>query len=262
MQRTLRKLILQKPMRPTHELRGIRIEMCRAPLRTGIFVTQLPTLAIVIPVGPGDHAWRELLPELQDIQAEQIVLAFAQGDASNQQYPVHGATVIVAPVGRAQQLNAGAAATHASWIWFVHADSRMTPNTLSRLRQFTARTQTAIGYFDLRFHDDGPRLVHLNEWGAWLRSRVLGLPFGDQGLLMPRSVFDALGGFDRLLDGGEDHALVWKARRAGIPLRAIGAPLLTSARKYARQGWLRTTARHLTLTWRQARVFSKQDCTQ
>lgn len=221
-------------------------------------MTNESTLAIVIPVGPGDVAWRDLLPELLPANAQQIVLSFAQHDASNQASSTSGATVIAVPAGRARQLNAGAAATHASWIWFLHADSRLALDTLPRLREFIDRNQTAIGYFDLRFRNDGPCLVYLNGMGARLRSRWLQLPFGDQGLLMPRSTFDALAGFDPTVDGGEDHALVWKARHAGIPLRAVGASLLTSARKYARDGWWRTTTRHLFLTWRQARTFSKQ----
>jgi len=50
---------------------------------------------------------------------------------------------------------------------------------------------------------------------------------------------------------------VWRARRAGLPLRAIDAALVTSARKYAERGWLRTTLRHWRLTadqaWREMR---------
>ncbi len=46
--------------------------------------------------------------------------------------------------------------------------------------------------------------------------------------------------------------MAWAARRAGIPLRRIGARLFTSARKYERGGWAATTARHLWLTAAQA----------
>lgn len=221
-----------------------------------------PTLAIVIPVGPGDLAWRDLLPQLVAPQAREIALVFAQDDAGSRELSLDGVTAIIAPRGRAQQMNAGAAATESAWIWFLHADSRMAQTTLPRLLEFIGRKQPVLGYFDLRFRDDGPWQMRLNAVGVWLRSRVLGLPFGDQGLLMPRSVFDALGGFDPALHSGEDHALVWEARRAGVALRAVGAPLLTSARKYARDGWWRTTTHHLRLTWRQARLFSQSERAQ
>ena len=119
------------------------------------------------------------------------------------------------------------------------------------------RAPAGLGYFDLRFAADGPVAVHLNALGVRLRSRVLGLPFGDQGFFLPAATFARLGGFDPSLPHGEDHALVWAARRAGVPLVAAGAPLYTSARKYAEHGWLRTTVRHVRLTavqaWHEAR---------
>jgi len=83
------------------------------------------------------------------------------------------------------------------------------------------------------------------------------LPFGDQGLLMPRRVFEALGGFDETQPGGEDHALVWAARHAGVPLVALRAPMFTSARKYAQAGWWATTRLHLRLTCTQAWRFAR-----
>jgi hypothetical protein len=61
-----------------------------------------------------------------------------------------------------------------------------------------------------------------------------------------------LGAFDETRSVGEDHALVWQARRTGLPVQRIPAPLTTSARKYRQQGWLATTLRHQRQTWTQA----------
>ena len=215
-------------------------------------------LSIVIPVGPDDTAWQGLLPELARVDAADIALVFSS-DSSRDPVPLTDKRLLlaIAPTGRARQQNAGAAATTAPWLWFLHADSRFAPETLLRLREFVARNESLLGYFDLRFADDGPRWTQLNALGARLRSRWLGLPFGDQGLLIPRRVFEALGGFDESVTSGEDHALVWRAKRSGIPLRPVGAPLLTSARKYAQQGWWRTTSHHLRLTCQQAWNFSR-----
>ena len=220
------------------------------------------TLSIVIPVGPGDSAWQRLLPDLAPVRAAEIALVLPS-DSPSDPAPFRNDRVlrVVAPAGRARQQNAGAAATSAAWLWFLHADSRLASTTLPRLYEFIARNEQVLGYFDLRFQDDGPNWTRLNALGARLRSRWLGLPFGDQGLLLPRRVFEALGGFDESLSSGEDHALVWRAKRAGIPVRSVGAPLLTSARNYAQQGWWRTTARHLRLTCQQAWTFSRQERT-
>lgn len=215
-----------------------------------------PDLAIVVPAGPGDQAWRGLLPQLGAAGAREIALVLTGADAEALQAPP-GATLVRAPRGRARQLNAGAGATRAAWLWFLHADSRLDAGTLAAMRRFVRADPGALGYFDLRFLDDGPRLMCLNALGARLRSRCLGLPFGDQGFLMPRRVFAALGGFDEAIERGEDHALVWKARSLGIPLRPVGAALWTSARRYARRGWWATTGEHLRLTLAQVRRFSR-----
>ena len=156
------------------------------------------------------------------------------------------------PPGRARQLNAGAHGALGRWLWFLHADTLLPPDALPTLRERLASGAPALWYFDLRFRDDGPVLMRLTAAGTLLRSRLLGLPFGDQGLALARDAFDALGGFPESAAYGEDHLLVWAARRGGLPVRSVGRPIYTSARKYRRGGWLRTTATHLWLTARQA----------
>lgn len=218
-----------------------------------------PSLAIVIPVGPGDNAWHGLLPQLGALHAQEIALVLPISEPETSVALPGNVTVVISAVGRARQLNAGAAATSADWLWFVHADSRVMVATVHALHRFVATDPTAIGYFDLRFLDDGPRLTIMNTIGAQLRSRWLGLPFGDQGLLMPRRVWEAIGGFDVRQRGGEDHALIWTARKRGVPLQALRAPIYTSARKYAQRGWWATTAEHLRLTCAQAWRFSRTE---
>ncbi|MEP6938153.1 MAG: glycosyl transferase family 2, partial [Rudaea sp.] len=84
------------------------------------------------------------------------------------------------------------------------------------------------------------------------RSRWFGLPFGDQGFVVPARSFAQLGGYDETVRYGEDHLFVWAARAGGLAVLPIGATVFTSARKYAAGGWLRTTLRHWQLTLRQA----------
>ncbi|WP_368563489.1 glycosyltransferase [Pseudoxanthomonas sp. UTMC 1351] len=217
-----------------------------------------PSFAIVIPAGPGDRAWEALLPQLADVRVREVVLVLAQFEDDAVDQPPANVTVVRSIAGRARQLNAGASRTDADWLWFLHADSRIVASTLDALHRFVEADATAIGYFDLRFLHDGPRLMFLNTLGAHVRSRLLGLPFGDQGLLMPRRVYDAIGGFDENLGAGEDHAAIWAARALDIPLRALRAPVYTSARKYAQRGWWATTCEHVRATAEQARRFSRQ----
>jgi hypothetical protein len=226
----------------------------------------LESLAVIVPVGPGDGAWRGLLPQLTWLPASaQLRLVCCREDdrawAELERAPglPEDRGWLLAPRGRACQLNAGAAATQARFLWFVHADSRFLQprSAAAALQRALAAYPDALGYFDLRFLGDGPAATTVNTLGAWIRSHWLRLPFGDQGLFLSRENFARLGGFDESLAVAEDHALVWAARRAGIRVRAAGASIHTSARRYAEHGWLRTTASHLRLTWRQARTFSR-----
>ncbi len=77
--------------------------------------------------------------------------------------------------------------------------------------------------------------------GALFRSRALGVPFGDQGFCIKKTIFNKLGGFPEGLPYGEDHVFVWRARQQGIDLQPLGVKLYTSARKYKKHGWLKTT---------------------
>lgn len=218
-------------------------------------------LSIVLPIGPGDRAWPPLYAALREhANAAEVRLVFAEGDTQAVANEAPSA-VLYAPAGRASQQNAGAAASMRPWLWFLHADSRPDAAAFAALRAFIARDEHALGWFRLRFDsEETPALrgrMRVNTAGANWRSRRFKLPFGDQGLLMPKAIFDELGGFDPTLSCGEDLALVWRAQRADIPLRELPAALTTSARKYAERGWLRTTLRHLRLTaamvWREMR---------
>lgn len=217
-------------------------------------------LSVIIPVGPGDRAWRDLLGDLRMLRDDaEIILVATPGaiprDFRMQDYDLEVPTSwLAAPTGRARQQNAGAAAAGGEVLWFLHADSRVPADSLAAARGF--ERSAALGYFDLAFRDDGPRLVRLNALGARIRSHWLRLPFGDQGFILARRLFESLGGFDESLPAGEDHALVWQVRRAGVELLPLHAPLLTSARRFAERGWLRTTLRHAFLTVSQARRFA------
>ncbi len=206
-----------------------------------------PSLAIVVPAGPGDSAWHGLLPQLGAVRAQEIALVLA---VSAPQVPAalpDNVTVVFSAVGRARQLNAGAAATIADWLWFVRADSRMTQATIDALHRLIVADASSIRYFDLRFLADGPRLVVLNTIGAQLRLRFLGLPFGDRGLLMPRRVFEQIGGFDERQRGGEDHAPAWSARKSGA--RRAESPAERGPAELARPEAANPLTRRESLRW-------------
>ncbi len=233
----------------------------------------LAGLTVVVPVGPGDRLSPRLRGQLAALpNAAQVVVAGCEADARadtpgyvpGDVAPGAGGpgprwTRLHAPAGRSLQQNAGAAQADGTWLWFLHADAALAPQTLPALARFIDAGVPALGYFDLRFLEDGPALMAFNAAGVWLRSRCLRLPFGDQGFVLPRALFDAVGGFDPGTERGEDHQLVWRVRRAGFPVRPARAPLYTSARRYAARGWGATTRAHVGETLRQAWRFSRPE---
>jgi rSAM/selenodomain-associated transferase 2 len=154
-----------------------------------------------------------------------------------------GAPIIVAPRGRGSQLAAGAAAASGEWLLFLHADCHLEAGWESAVNAFVAPPEAArrAGYFDFVLDDDAPAARLLEHIVAW-RCRVLALPYGDQGLLIARSLYEAVGGFAPLpLMEDVDFA-----RRLGRPrLARIGAHCIASARRYRRDGYLRRPLRNL-----------------
>jgi rSAM/selenodomain-associated transferase 2 len=155
-----------------------------------------------------------------------------------------GARVIAAPPGRGAQLAAGAESAAGDWLLFLHADTVLSPGWPAAVAAFLAApgSAAAAGYFALRL-DDAGRAPRLLERGVALRSRWLGLPYGDQGLLLAAGFYRALGGF-RPLPLMEDVDL---ARRIGRRrLRALAAAATTSAARYRRRGYGARVVRNLT----------------
>lgn len=220
-------------------------------------------LCVVVPIGPGDTSWRALLTDLSALIASaEIILSAVEPEPSD--FAALQASCkaqlrwVLGTKGRADQQNRAAALTQQTWLWFLHADSRLSPAVFAGLEQAHA---DALNYFKLRFYD-GPIWMRITEFGVALRCWLFKLPFGDQGFLLERACFERLGGFAehpiRGGGGGEDALLVQTARRMQLSLSALPAAIRTSARKYQQQGWLRTTLRHLRITWLQSRTSVMQ----
>jgi rSAM/selenodomain-associated transferase 2 len=154
-----------------------------------------------------------------------------------------GAAVITAPRGRGSQLAAGAAAARGPWVLFLHADCQLQPGWTDAIVAFVSRPYATsyAGYFALRFDDEAWAARCLERVVTW-RSRLLGLPYGDQGLLIARTLYEAVGGFAPV-PLMEDVDL---ARRLGRRrLRPLDGAVTASARRYRRDGYLRRPLRNL-----------------
>jgi hypothetical protein len=221
----------------------------------------LANISIIIPFAPEDMAWQALLSDLTGLpDSTEIILIAASEEARKQAMHVTDQRKIQVAnslLGRGLQMNTGAKLAKNACLWFLHADSRVDTTCLKEIDAFNFEKRQ-LGYFGLRFSNDGPSRMNINRFGVWFRSRFLKIPFGDQGFVIAKQHFEMLGTYREDLNAGEDHAFIWCARKNGVKLKAFNASILTSARKYSRLGWGKTTRQHLRDTWRQARQFSKQ----
>jgi rSAM/selenodomain-associated transferase 2 len=157
-----------------------------------------------------------------------------------------GATVVSARRGRGTQLAAGAEAALAQgamWLLFVHADTRLEDGWTRAARDFVEATSAHghAAYFRLAFDDPDRRARRVARLANW-RARHLGLPYGDQGLLVPAALYRAAGGF-RPIPLMEDVDLVRQIGHARLV--EMDAVATTSAERYRRDGWWLRPARNL-----------------
>jgi len=152
-----------------------------------------------------------------------------------------GVRVIVASRGRGLQLAAGVLEARGDWLLLLHADTGLASGWRATLTAFMAQGPGQAGYFRFKLDSPDPRARRLERLVAW-RCRVLGLPYGDQGLLIARTLLDSVGGV-RPLPLMEDVDLVRRIGRAR--LRPLGSDAVTSAARWERDGWRRRSARNL-----------------
>ena len=152
------------------------------------------------------------------------------------------ARVLTAPRGRARQMNAGAAAASGGVLLFLHADTRLPPGALDAVRQALRDGAVAGGCFRTTFDADGfwMRVWSLRLWMRWHR-----LAFGDRAPFARRAAFEAVGGFPEQ-PIFEDLELVRRLRRQGR-FAFLDAAVVTSARRFHRNGPLRQQLRNLAL---------------
>jgi rSAM/selenodomain-associated transferase 2 len=202
-------------------------------------------LSVIIPVYRDADSLARTLAGTDFDGAELIVSSVSGDDALAPVRLAHpGVRWIDAPRGRAAQMNAGAAVARGGWLVFLHADTRL-PHGWTRAIDLASRDpRVNAGCFRFALDSRSPK-ARIIEVGVRVRVALFGLPYGDQALFVRRDAFEALQGYADL-PIMEDVDLVRRLRRKG---RLHRSPLAatTSARRWERDGWVRRTARHLTL---------------
>jgi len=174
--------------------------------------------------------------------AEVVIADGGSTDAIAEIAEAVGARLIEAPRGRGPQLATGAAAARAPWLLFLHADTVLPPGWPAAMRAHIETAPDRAGWCRLAF-DSEAGMARLTAAWANLRARRLALPYGDQGLLISRAVYEAAGGYPPV-PLMEDVALVRRLGRRR--LAPLGITATTSAARYRADGWLRRGALNLS----------------
>ncbi|MCK6446376.1 MAG: TIGR04283 family arsenosugar biosynthesis glycosyltransferase [Planctomycetes bacterium] len=211
---------------------------------------QQPSLGVAICALDEERALPRLLERLSsgaaDDRADDVVVADGRSrDRTVDVARALGARVIVAPRGRGAQLGAAARELSTDVLVFLHADCVPSPGTLRTLRAAFVEARLEAAAFRQRVDARGV-FYRAVERAADARVRALGLVYGDSGLAVRRSLYERVGGF-RDLPLFEDVELSRRLRSATRVRLVPGTELVISARRWQREGALRTTLRNWML---------------
>jgi rSAM/selenodomain-associated transferase 2 len=147
-----------------------------------------------------------------------------------------------APRGRGKQMNAGAAVAKGEILIFLHADTRLPDNALEKISQVLRDERYVGGAFDLKIDSDRLFLKYISA-RASLRSRLNRIPYGDQAIFIRKDYFDQIGRF-RDIPLMEDVDLMRRIKKDRKKIYILSDKVLTSARRWERDGALYTTLRN------------------
>jgi rSAM/selenodomain-associated transferase 2 len=197
-------------------------------------------LAIVIPALNEAENLARLLPDLLSgcPGAEVVVVdGGSRDDSAAVVARGPGPRLLASARGRALQMNQGARATAGDTILFLHADTRLPDGATGAIEEALAEPGVVGGRFDVRFDNERP-IFRMIAWFMNARSRASGICTGDQAIFVRRADFEAVGGYPEI-PLMEDIELSRRLKRRGR-LRALRLRVTTSARKWEREGPLRT----------------------
>jgi rSAM/selenodomain-associated transferase 2 len=148
--------------------------------------------------------------------------------------------------GRAVQMNAGAKAARGKVLLFLHADTRLPQNALTKIENILKSEKYVAGAFDLKIDSDKLLLKYIAA-KASIRSRINRIPYGDQATFIRKSYFEKIGGFAEI-PLMEDIDLMRRIKKRGDKIHIFRDHVVTSSRRWKKEGVFYTTLRNRVLT--------------
>ncbi len=205
------------------------------------------TVSVIIPtLNEADNLDR-LIGKLARESCEIVIVDGGSKDDTVPVAEARGVHCIMSPPGRGLQLHAGAAVAAGDALLFLHADCRFPKGGIRRIASILETRPEAVGGNHRLIFDGADKFSRwLNGFYAWIRSH--GVYYGDSGIFVRRSAFDAIGGI-RPIALMEDFDLVRRMESFGETVCLGEPPLMTSSRRFAGRhpvaivyGWLKIHA--------------------
>jgi len=203
-------------------------------------------LSIVIPTLNETARIEQTIRKSSALQPHEVIVADGQSqDGTGELAQSAGATVVTSEPGRGRQLNAGARAASGDVLLFLHADCWLEPPAAEQI-ETALQNETVVGGAFRQRIDHDRRVFRWLERGNTARARWRRMPYGDQGIFVRRSAFEAVGGFAevRLM---EDVLLMREFRRRRWRMELLPGPIHVDPRRWLKHGVFRQTIRNWTL---------------
>jgi glycosyltransferase involved in cell wall biosynthesis len=203
-----------------------------------------------------------LLPGMIDGVVREVILV--DGGSTDRTVAVAdaaGVDVIHSESGRGRQLIAGAEQARHNWMLFLHSDTVLADGWHQEARRFMLSSDAAphnsnapstnapsaksslprAAAFKFALDDVGvkPRIW---EHAVAARCAMFRLPYGDQGLLIPKSLYRRIGGY-RPMPLMEDVDIIRRLKSS--ELHMFDTPAITSAVRFQRDGYAMRSFRNL-----------------
>ena len=204
-----------------------------------------PLVSVIVPVLNEERALPGLLDHLAALPGrfEVIVADGGSRDRTVALARAHALAprVVETPAGRARQMNAAARESQGEVLLFLHADTRLPRGAMESI--VAAAGRAVGGNFALRFDGNDAFCLFLTALYALLRR--FGVYYGDSSIWARATTFRALGGFSEL-PIMDDYEFVRRLERT-TATACLPGPATTSARRWRRQGIVRTVATWLII---------------
>lgn len=156
-----------------------------------------------------------------------------------------GVKKVISKTGRGAQMNNGAAIAGGDILLFLHADTLLGPDALNQIVATIQNPEVVGGAFDLEIGCD-KKMYRWIEAAASIRSRLTGIPYGDQAIFIKKRCFERLGGFKEI-PLMEDVELMRRIKKNSLKIRFVRQKVRTASRRWEKEGIVYCTLRNWIL---------------